>query len=184
MKVFTTILLTFLGLSMFGQNVCSYNTGLKVSTAGRLYFTPCENYWAFKDSAVTVAGGTNVQITNAADSLWRNIIELGITRLDGDTMQITCAGVYDIYIGFGGSGANGADWSVQVAQKRAGVTTYSNSEILMTTTGAGNKVWGFSMFRRDALVGDKYWFVLTRLAGTGDFTGNSGTMKCQMYYAK
>jgi len=156
-----------------------------IKISGNIIYQPTDLYWAFKDSAVVISGGTNVQITNATDSLYRKLIDLGgATYLDGDTISVTKAAILDIFIGLWGSGTNAVDWSLQVAQKRAGATTYSNSEILFTTTGGTNKDGGFSMFRRDAEIGDKYWFVLTRNGGSGDFTVASSTMKVQEFYVK
>jgi len=138
---------------------------------------------AFRDSAVVIAGGTNVQITNASDSLWRVLEMDKITYLRGDTVYVDYKGAYNVIISIDGYGTNAVDWQVAAARKRAGVTTYSDSVGEFTTTGATNKNGMSKTFYMDYEVGDKTWFVISRIGGSGDFTATTSSVYYQFYYS-
>ena len=137
---------------------------------------------SFKDSAVVISGGTNVQITNASDSLWRVIEMDNITYLLGDTIEFDYKGSYNVIISISGYGTNAVDWQLQAATKRAGVTTYSNSAMEFTTSGATNKNGGTKFFYMHYEIGDKGWFVLTRTSGSGNFTITTSSVYFEFYY--
>ena len=158
-----------------------------LTVPGDLYITPPYSNMSFKDSARVITGGTNVQITNPGDSLWRctsttGLGFFGITYKKGDTIVIADKGYYNMFVNVRGYGGNGADWHFNMATKKIGASVvYANNVGEFTTTGAINKNGAFTMFVREFDVGEKVWFVLSRTAGSGDFTITSSTVKFQQY---
>ena len=150
----------------------------------RIHYEPPHSYMTFKDSAVVITGGTTVQVTNAYDSLYRVINMVDITHLKGDTVQFDEDGYYNVFVSIRGYGGNGADWQMTRASKRGSTVTYGNSTVDFTTTGATNRNGGFMMYVVDVLAGDKLYFVLSRMGGSGDFTIVSSTWKVQQYFKR
>jgi len=167
----------------------TYNEGdLSISedliVSGNIKFTPDHSKLAYKDSAVLITGGTNVQITNVGDSLFSVFETIGITYIKGDTLLINYAGGYNLNVSFRGYGTNGADWNVVYAYKRSGVTYYDGQAIQFTTTGATNRNGGSSVFYNEFEENDKVWLVISRIGGTGDITTTTGCLNLQEYYKK
>lgn len=167
--------------NLFERMSLTGNGNLKVTG----YITsakPPHSLLVFRDSAVTITGGTNVQVTNASDSLFRVLESSQITYIKGDTQQITVAGAYNVQLQLRGTGTNGTDWRVTLAKKTGGTTTYSNQNIDFTTTGATNKNGGGAVFYMEYAANDKVWVVLTRVSGSGDFVAETGQFNIQLYY--
>ncbi|MFA6569672.1 MAG: hypothetical protein WCT77_00335 [Bacteroidota bacterium] len=148
------------------------------------YFHYAHSKQSFKDSAVVIAGGTNVQITNASDSLWRVLEMDNITYMLGDTIEVDYSGSYNVFFSIAGYGTNAVDWQVDIAKLSGVITTYANSVMEFTTSGATNKNGGFKVWNIDYEVGDKVWLVISRIAGSGDFTITTSSFYLQQYYAK
>lgn len=158
------------------------NGNIKADT---IFCEPPHTNWSFADSAVAISGGTNVQITNATDSLFSIFESDGISYLDGDTAELIFNGSYNVIVDISGYGTNAVDWSIQVAYKRGATTYYTHSAKQFTTTAAINRNGGEKLFYLDNMLsGDKIWIVLTRLSGSGDFTATTGTFFIQLYYRK
>lgn len=137
----------------------------------------------FADSAVTITAGTNVQVTNGYDSLFRYAELSEMTWGGDDTVIISKNGGYNIHFGIRGYATNANDYTAKIAYKRGSTTYYETFDVIQfTTTGATNRNGGFSTAYVELQVGDKVWFVLTRDSGTGDFTIVSGTFNVQTYY--
>lgn len=129
---------------------------------------------AFSDSTITITGGTNVQVTNATDSLFRVTYNDGFTW-NGDTAILTMSGSYRIDFAVFGGGSNGTDWEIKRANKRGSTVTYGDASAFYSTSGSANyEGCSLNAFIIDGLAGDRVWLVLTRKAGTGDFTLRAG----------
>jgi len=189
MKKLLLFLLLIPALS-FGQLVKINNNAVTIEsdgdiiTGGYFYYTPAHTKCVFRDSAVVITGGTNVQITNASDSLFRELEAEGISWLRGDTALILQDGGYFVSYSLSGYGTNAVDWRMQVANKRGGVTTYSEQTVDFTTSGATNKDGRDPVFYMEFEAGDKVYPALTRVSGSGDFTAESGLFNILMYYAE
>lgn len=147
-----------------------------------IFNSPPHSRMVYSDSAVVISGGTNIQVTNAYDSLW-NISEMnGLTYLKGDTIQIIYKGGYNIMVSIRGYGSPTVDWSLGFARKRGGDTVYGGQKISFTTTGDNNRNGGSFTLYGEFLPGDKIWLVLTRDAGSGDFTTTGGNLNFQLLY--
>lgn len=147
-----------------------------------IYYKMPHTRMVYNDSAVVISGGTNVQVTNASDSLWNASEITGFTYLKGDTIQFIYGGGYNIFFTIRGYGTNAVDWHVNFARKRGVTTTYGNQEVAFTTTGANNKNGGSAAFYGEFLPGDKIWMVLTRDSGSGDFTTTNSIWNTQLLY--
>lgn len=182
--IFGAIVILCAATVYINNNLVSIDNSGNIHTPGYLYYTPAHTKCVFRDSAVVITGGTNVQITNPSDSLFRELEAVGINWLLGDTAEVLTNGGYFVCPGAAGYGTNAVDWRIDVATKRAGVTTYSAQVIDFTTTGATNKNGGWATFYMEFEAGDKVWVTLTRLSGSGDFTVETAMFNLIMIYAE
>lgn len=183
-------------VSVFSQTISINNnqltitqTGVTVATKLTLTASQIDFYYAhsdmvFGDSAVVITGGTDVQITNATDSLWSVLETYEITYLHGDTMYIDVHGSYNIFLSIGGSGNNTTDWKVSMKYKRAGIIYTSVNYYLFSTDGAGNYNGTSGLFYQHFEIGDKIWLVISRTGGAGDYTIRTSNLLIEQYYAR
>ena len=179
MKKNLTIL--FILFCFFGYSQQT-NIGGNLNVTGNIINEPPHTLWAFRDSATTITAGTNVQITNAFDSIFRVMESSSVTYKRGDTGIILKKGGYNINVNVRGSGNNGADWAVTYAKKSGVSTTYGTSIIEFSTDGTSNFRGGGFQFYVECIVGDKIWLVISRVGGTGDFTLRTGNFNIQNLY--
>lgn len=190
MKITLIAFLLIVSSCCFGQDLLINNNAVTIAsdgditTGGYLYYLPAHTKCTFRDSAVVITAGTNVQVTNASDSLYREREATGVNWLRGDTAQILTSGGYFIFLNIRGYGNNGADWRLQVATKTGGSTAYSEQVIDFTTTGATNKNGGGAPFYMEFDVGDKVYLTLSQLSGSGNITLETSTFNILMYYAE
>ena len=149
-----------------------------------LYYQPSHSKLSFKDSAIVISGGSNIQITNATDSLYRVLETTQITYIKGDTCKILKKGGYFISPCIYGFATNNEDWRMQVAWKSGVTTHYSENVVDFTSTGGTNKCGGGNTFYIEFLANDKVWIVLTRTSGGGNFTVISSQFNISSYYLK
>ena len=189
-------ILLLLPVLVFSQNMGLNNGAVKIYStdstniigdlhlSGKIFYEKPHTEWVYKDSAITITGGTNVQITNSHDSLFRELETGMVTYLLGDTGLVLVDAAYNVLFEFRGYGNPGADWTALIAILRDGVTTYSNSVIPFTTTGSNNRNGGFNIVYLELEAGDKIYGVITRDAGTGDIVTTNGQFNIQLYYYK
>lgn len=135
----------------------------------------------FADSTVTITGGDSIIVSNG-DSLFKVTDAEGISYAGSDTFLILYNGGYFIDFVQRGYGNTGADWKTELVIKRSGSLFYEeDSELEFTTTGGSNKNGGSQHFYYEFQAGDKFYFITTRVSGTGDFTMTSGSIRVRAY---
>ena len=195
MKHTLTILLMFLGLSMFGQiGTAKYNTNVSIDGNGTLTadtivtefiynLAKSHGFYAFEDSAVVIDCTQNVwvQVTNATNNLFTAIqTDEGFT-ISGDTItfnQYTRPGLTPhviIHWGVDGHGGNGEDYEVRMknVDNDAGVVRKAEG----TTTGANNRIEiGTTSYDRHAAFNDRYIMQILNRTDNDDFTIENGSI--------
>lgn len=152
--------------------------------ADSMFIEPSHSLMEFDDSTVTIGAGTNIQITNATDSLFIVYEVEDFTYKKGDTIVINNKGGYNVLAGIGGTGTNGNSYRLRVAYKRGSTIYYSKKSIYFTTLGGtdpeSREMIPYIEFEK----GDKVWLTLTRRNGSGYFTAITGSFDIQCIYRK
>lgn len=158
---------------VFGQINLNNNT-VTISSVGVLTAVDVYGKATFSDKAVTVTGGTNVIVSDGAGTLFVKTAANYVTW-SGDICILQYAGNYIIDFALYGTGNVNTDWKIQRANKRGVTVTYGDAVAYCTTDGASNYSGGsLNAFIIGGQVGDRVYLVLTRIAGSGDFTVRSG----------
>lgn len=128
----------------------------------------------FSAKTVTITAGTNSYVTDGTGTLFNKTAANYVTW-SGDTCILQYPGNYVIDFALYGTGNNGADWQLQRATSRSGVTTYGEAVAYFSTNGSANYDGGtLSAFLIGGQSGDTVWLTLSRISGTGNFTTRSG----------
>lgn len=163
----------FLPLFAISQQNLNGNT-VTICPVGVLTAVDVYGKATFSDKAVTVTGGTNVIVSDGAGTLFVKTAANYVTW-SGDTCILQYAGNYIIDFALYGTGNVNTDWKIQRANKRGVTVTYGDAVAYCTTDGASNYSGGsLNAFIIGGQVGDRVYLVLTRIAGSGDFTVRSG----------
>lgn len=160
--------------------VITYIGGETVEIPGDLTTKQIYGLGTFKDSAVTISTGTNVLISNSYKNLFIKA-KSSIVTWSGDTAVLQKAGNYAVYFSLYGTGLDSSSWKISMAKKRATTVTYTEDFGIFYTNGtASNKYGGCASnyLLISGASGDKIYFTLSRLTGTGtDFTARYGSFK-------